>query len=142
MKPVARTGGLRAVRFLDTNVLLYLLSSEPTKADRAEGLISAGAVISIQVLSEFTAVARRKLSLEWREIDEILAVVRGICRVEAVTIDTYDHARALAERHRLSWYDAMIAASAMEAGCRTLYSEDFQHGFVIDRKLKVVNPFV
>ncbi len=48
----------------------------------------------------------------------------------------------LAERYQLAWYDALIAASAMLADCTTLYSEDFQHGLVIEKKLKVVNPFV
>jgi predicted nucleic acid-binding protein len=133
---------IRGARFLDTNVLLYLLSSHTKKADRAEALMASNAVVSVQVLSEFTAVARRKLELAWEEIDEVLGVVREICKVEPVTTDTYDLARGLAERYRLSWYDAMIAASATLAGCATLCSEDFQHGFVIGKKLKVVNPFV
>ncbi len=126
-------------------MLLYLpssvLSSDPVKADRAERAIASGAVVSIQVLSEFTAVARRRLSLAWREIDEILSVVRQVCGVEAITIETYEKARALSERHRSPWHDAMIAASALEAGCATLWPTDFRHGFVIDRKLKVVDPF-
>jgi predicted nucleic acid-binding protein len=58
-----------------------------------------------------------------------------------LTLDTYDCARRYAERYRMRWYDAMIAASASLAGCTKLYSEDFQHGQAIDRKLEVVNPF-
>ena len=63
-----------------------------------------------------------------------------VCRFEAITIETYrDRARAFAERHRLSWYDALIAALAAQAGCATLCPEDFQHGFRVDPRLKVVN---
>jgi predicted nucleic acid-binding protein len=133
---------IRGARFLDTNVLLYLLSSHTKKADRAEALLASSAVVSVQVLSEFTAVARRKLELAWEEIDEVLGIVRDVCKVEPVTTETHDLARVLAGRYRLSWYDATIAASATEAGCATLCSEGFQHGFVIGRKLKVINPFV
>ncbi len=128
--------------FVDTNVLLYLLSADSHKADRAEKLIASNTIVSVQVLSEFTSVARRKLKLNWKEIDEILATIREVCSVEPLTVDTYDRARTLAERYRLAWYDAMIAASALLAGCAAIYSEDFQHGFAIDKKLKVVNPFV
>lgn len=127
--------------FLDTNVVVYLLSGDAAKADRAEALIDSKAVVSVQVLSEFTSVARRKSKLKWTEIDEILGTLRAVCRVEPLTLDTYDRARQLAERYALSWYDALIAASALLADCTILYSEDFQHGLVFDRKLKVVNPF-
>jgi predicted nucleic acid-binding protein len=48
----------------------------------------------------------------------------------------------LAERYQLSVYDAMIVASALVAGCNRLYSEDMQHGLVIEDQLQVVNPFV
>lgn len=131
----------RRLQFLDTNVLLYLLSADSAKADRAEKLMTSNTIVSVQVLSEFTAVARRKLGLNWSEIDEILATICEVCSVEPLTLDTYDRARMLAERYRLPWYDAMIAASAMLAGCTALYSEDF-HGFAIDKKLKVFNPFI
>lgn len=65
--------------FLDTNVLLYLLSADAAKADRAEALLAAGGVISVQVLNEFANVASRKLAMTWPEIREILAAVRTTC---------------------------------------------------------------
>jgi predicted nucleic acid-binding protein len=68
--------------FFDTNVLLYMLSGDPAKADRAEALIGAGGVISVQVLNEFASVASRKLGLQFTEIREILTTVRAVCSVE------------------------------------------------------------
>src|SRR5687767_2577743 len=101
--------------FLDTNVLLYLLSAERAKADRTEALLSERAVISVQVLNEFSAVATRKFGLSWEEVGVALAAVRATCRVEPVTVDAHDLGRELAQRHRLAFYDGVIAASALLA---------------------------
>ena len=58
--------------FIDTNVLVYPASGDAVKADRAEAVIRAGGLISVQVLNEFAAVARRKLKMSWPEIAEAL----------------------------------------------------------------------
>jgi len=127
--------------FFDTNVLLYLLSADPAKADRAESLLSDGGTISVQVLNEFASVALRKLELPVAELREILEPVRSVCRVEPVTEDTHDRALALVERYGFSFFDALLIAAALRAGCARLYSEDLQHGQLIDRQLRIVNPF-
>jgi predicted nucleic acid-binding protein len=98
--------------FFDTNVLLYLISGDPVKADEAETLISGGGVISAQVLNEFASVASRKRSLRPREIREVLSAVRAVCSLEPVTVQTHDLAFDLLERVQLSFYDALIVAAA------------------------------
>lgn len=130
-----------AERFFDTNVLLYLLSSDEAKADRAEAALSAGGIVSVQVLNEFAAVASRKQRMSIAEIREALKVIRALCTVVAVGEDTHDLGLRLAERYGFAVYDAMIAAAALLAGCRTLLTEDMQDGQVIDGRLKVCNPF-
>jgi predicted nucleic acid-binding protein len=127
--------------FFDTNVLLYLLSADDVRADQAEALVALGGTISVQVLNEFAAVASRKLRMTPGEIRDILAPIRAVCAVVPVTVETHDRALELAERYGLSMYDALIVSSALLAGCRTLYSEDMQHGQVIDRQLTIRNPF-
>ena len=127
--------------FFDTNVLLYLLSGEEAKADRAEDAVAAGGIISVQVLNEFTSVATRKLGMSLTEVREILSQVRSVCRVEPMTVEGHDRGMDLAKRHGFSVYDAMIVASALLAGCATLYSEDMQDGQVIDGRLTIRNPF-
>jgi predicted nucleic acid-binding protein len=126
--------------FFDTNILLYLLSGEAVKADRAEALLAGGGVISVQVLNEFAAVATRKLGLTMAETRDVLGTIRAVCRVVAIDADTHDLALDLAERHRFSIYDGLIVAAAQRAGCKTLYTEDLQHGQRIDR-LTIRNPF-
>lgn len=128
-------------KFIDTNVLLYLLSADAGKANSAEAVVQSGGLISVQVLNEIANVARRKLAMSWLEINEILELIRSMCSVEPLTIETHDKARLIAERYGLSVYDGMIVAAALLAGCETLYSEDMHHGLLIDGQLRVCNPF-
>lgn len=127
--------------FFDTNVLLYLLSGDTAKADRAEASLAQGGILSVQVLNEFAAVASRKLGLSYPEIREVLAPIRTICTVEPVTLETHERGLQIAERYGFRLYDAMIIAAALLASCRILYSEDLQDGQTFDERLTVCNPF-
>ena len=130
-----------AERFFDTNVLLYLLSADQDKADRAEAALTAGGSVSVQVLNEFASVASRKLGMPIPEIREALAAIRAVSRIEPMSEDTHDHGLKVAERYGLSVYDSMIVASALLAGCKSLLTEDMQDGQTFDGRLKVRNPF-
>jgi predicted nucleic acid-binding protein len=130
-----------AEAFFDTSVLLYLLSAETEKADRAEELLEQSGVISVQMLNEFTVVGTRKLGLSFAEVREVLGTIRTVCDTQPLTVEHHDKATEIAERYGFSFYDSVIVASALLAGCRTLYSEDLQHRQVIDKRLTVINPF-
>jgi predicted nucleic acid-binding protein len=127
--------------FFDTNVLVYLASSDAAKADRAEAIIAEGGSISVQVLGELANVARRKMQMSWDETHAFLDMLRGLLTVHPLTVEIHDTGLRLAERYGFSIYDAMIAASAVQAGCDTLWSEDMQHGMALDEGLRIVNPF-
>ncbi|MGQ7937917.1 PIN domain-containing protein [Paraburkholderia sp. D1E] len=127
--------------FIDSNVLLYLLSADAAKAERAEATIRAGGRISVQVLNEIANVARRKLGMSWPDINEVLTLIRSLCPADPLTIEIHERGRLVAERYGLSVYDAMIVAAALVAGCATLYSEDMQDGLVIERQVRIRNPF-
>ena len=129
-----------AKSFFDTNILLYLLSSDAAKADAAEELLAAGGFISVQVLNEFASVASRKLGMSWSEIKDALGSIRAVCEVLPVSVTIHDRALEIAERYGISIYDAMIVASALVAGCETLHSEDLQDGQVIEN-FTIRNPF-
>ena len=130
-----------ASAFFDTNILLYLLSPDAAKADRAEAALEAGGVISVQVLNGFSAVARRKLGMTIGEIREVLTSVRAVCRVEPLTVQTHDLGLQISEQQGFAVYDAMIVAAALRADCSVLYSEDLQHGQVVEKRLTIRNPF-
>jgi len=127
--------------FFDTNVLLYVASGDPAKADRAEKLIAEGGSISVQVLNEVANVARRKMGLSWAETRAFLGGIRDLLPVRPITVDIHEARLALSERYGLSVYDAMIAASALEAGCDTLWSGDMHDGMLLDGRLRIVDPF-
>ena len=101
--------------FIDANVLAYIASGDRVKADRAEAILRGGGVISVQVLNEMTHVARRKMRMDWPDIHTFLSTIRNLLTVRPLTAETHETGLALAERYKLSVYDAMIAASALEA---------------------------
>ena len=127
--------------FFDTTVLIYAVARNDPRAATAEELLANGGTVSIQVLNEFVAVARRKLRMPWEEVVEALATIRVLCAAPvAVTIDTHDAALRIAQRYGFHIYDSLIAAAAIEAGCTTLYSEDLQDGQIIG-PVTIRNPF-
>lgn len=86
-------------------------------------------------------MAIRKLTMTWADVREVLDTVRSVCRIEPLTIDDHNRAGEVMERYKFSFYDSVIVASALRAESDMLYTEDLQHGQLIERKLRVVNPF-
>ena len=127
--------------FFDTNVLIYLASGDPTRADRVETIISNGGTISVQVLNELANVARRKMRLSWKDTRAFLFMIRGLLSVSPLTTKIHEEGLRLAERYKFSIYDALIVASALDAACEVLWSEDMQDGMRIEKTLRIVNPF-
>lgn len=127
--------------FFDTNVLVYTITDD-ARGDVARSRLSDGGVISAQVLNEFVRVARKKLRLDWAIIEAALAELRALVNdVRPVALSTHEFAVSLARRDGFDIYDALILAAAIEAGCETLYSEDFQHGRRFG-DCTIVNPFL
>ena len=127
--------------FLDSNVLVYAFTTDP-RAAVAQALLERGCLISVQGLNEFANVARRKLRMSWRELHEALAAIRTVCRaVLPIDLETHSDALHIAERHGYAMFDALVIASALRAGSDLLWSEDMQHGAIIDGRLRIANPF-
>jgi predicted nucleic acid-binding protein len=129
--------------FFDTNILVYVVGQKDERTSKAEALVANGGVISIQVLNELASVSRRTLGLSWEDVGDALAALRVLCpSATPLTTDTHDAGLRIAAKYGFPFYDALIAAAALEAECTTLYSEDFQDGQVIEGRLTVRNPFV
>jgi len=126
--------------FIDSNVVLYLFSSDTVKADRAESLLQSGCLISVQVLNEVASVCLRKLKMTWKDIDAVLETLKSTCEVLPVTLASHEKAVGLAKRFQISLYDANIVATAILSGADTLFSEDMQNGMSME-SVTVVNPF-
>jgi predicted nucleic acid-binding protein len=135
--------------FLDTNVFVYSFDQgSVAKLRRSRQLIGRAVttrtgVISYQVVQEFFNLALRKFATPMTpdEAEQYLgAVFRPLLAVNSSQA-LYGEALRLTRRYRLSWYDSLIVAAALEAECSVLYSEDLQHGQKIEN-LRVENPFL
>lgn len=127
--------------FLDTNILIYTFAAgDPRQAPAMQQLRRGGAV-SIQVFNEFAAISHRKLGLSWDEIGKRIEAVRALLDPPApLTESNHDEARAIARRHKIAFYDALIVAAAIAQKCDLLLTEDLQHGAKFGA-LQVRNPF-
>ena len=134
----ARNGSLVTA---DTNIAVYALV-KGDKAARARRLLAAVDFLSVQVLNEYMNVARRKLLRNWTEISEDVDLLLQLAGdVRPITLIASLSAVRLAARYKLAPYDAVMVAVALANDASTLYSEDMQHGFVIDGRLTILNPF-
>ncbi len=128
--------------FFDTTTILYAVGEEGRQAEAAAALLGQRGTISVQVLNEFASVTRRKLGWSWAEIAEGVDQLQNLCRrVLPLTRETHAKGRMLAERYGCNIYDSLILASALEARCAVVYSEDMQDGQQIE-SLRIRNPFV
>jgi predicted nucleic acid-binding protein len=131
--------------FIDSNILIYSYSDLfPDKQAKARKLINSydDVFISTQVLNEFVSAFVKKLKAEWPDIMNSLDEITENYSVFINTSDTVKEACKIAQKYQFSFYDSLILSSALESGCNILYSEDMQHGQLIENRLKVVNPFV
>jgi len=130
--------------FVDTNLLVYAISTDAVKADKIEHLFreSFDFVVSTQVINEFVHTCHRKQLLpadDIRRLVEDFLLFFDLVTIEETTILT---AFDLKARHGFAWYDALIVAVALEIGCATLYSEDMHHGLVVEGRLTIRNPLL
>jgi predicted nucleic acid-binding protein len=127
--------------FLDTNVIVYAFSSNDPRNEKAEALLAAGGVVSVQVLNEFVNVSRRKNRRDWGEIQDALSVLKTLLDPpQPLTMEVHEAAVGIARDYGFHFYDSLIVAAALRAGCSILYSEDLHHGQTIEQ-LTIHNPF-
>lgn len=132
--------------FIDTNIFVYakLENSDEVKHLTAKKFLSnltGHITISTQVLNECYAVFA-KHNISDPIIQETIAFILDEVIVETITLKTIHIAWVVRQKYHYSYYDSLIIASALDAGCKVLYSEDLQHNQTIEGKLKIVNPFL
>ncbi len=125
----------------DTNILLYLILPHSPKSRISRDIVSAGGIISVQVLNEFVAVARRKLKMNLQDALDALAPIRQSFEIVPITEGTHKLAMAIAATTNFSVYDCNIIAAAELAGCDVLYTEDMNHGQRVGQ-VTIINPFL
>lgn len=127
--------------FLDTNILLYAFLIGDPRRERAKAVVARGGLISVQVAQEFVDVSRRKRGWTWEHVTAALDSLREVLGSPLALTDAMQRsALDIAQRYGLRIYDSMIVSAAKSAGCRVLYTEDLQHGQILDG-VRVENPF-
>ncbi len=135
-----------AENFFDSNVFIYLFErTDLTKYRRAETLVEDNLTnrtgcISYQVVQETLNVVTRRAGVDSSRIDQLLREVLFPLWEVYSTPELYQNGLEVRARYRFSFYDSLIVAAALEAGCTTLYSEDMQDGQRIEG-LTIRNPF-
>jgi predicted nucleic acid-binding protein len=120
--------------FLDSNIILYAL-------DIVWKLLLGMPCISLQVLNECSNVLNRKRQWSAEGVAKTMGHLLAFVRVEPADVATVRSAWKLQARYRFSYYDSLIISAALATCCSTLYSEDMQHGQVIEGRLTIINPF-
>ncbi len=138
-----------SVNFFDTNVLIYLFDEEnQRKSDIARNQVSRAlrtgeSIISFQVVQETLNVITKKLLVPATPDQANTFLTGTLIPLWKVNPNREFYRRGLSiqSRYQYSFYDSLIIAAALEAGCKTLYSEDLQHGQQIEQ-LTIHNPFM
>lgn len=138
---------MREKVFVDTNIFIYLKLKDEKNRDKkaaSENLfkkIKGRITISSQVINEFYSVMLRNKIPDSR-IQEMIREIVKISRMSHITFDTILKSWEIREKHKYSIWDSLIIASALENGCKILYSEDMHHNHLIEEKLRIINPFI
>ena len=140
---------MSAKAFLDTDIFVYSFDrTDLRKRETARNLVSdalenGSGIISSQVVQEFLNAATRKFVIPLSTADAqryLNVVLEPLCEIYT-SPELYHQALEIADAWRLSFYDSLIVAAALQSDCEILYSEDLQDGLKI-RGLTVRNPFI
>ena len=129
--------------FLDSNICIYAFDIDSRKKQIAVDLIVGNhATVSTQVLMETANVVAKKLKFKQEHVQLSVDYITMFCSLHVVNLSTIKLAFQVNQKYQYSLYDALIVASALEAGCNIPYTEDMQHGHLVDNCLSIVNPFL
>ena len=134
---------MKGKSFVDTNIVVYCYSEtqEDKKILAQRVSLNPDSVISTQVIQEFGNTMSRKFGQSWNSIQAAIQELTLNYQVYINTPVTITNACRITDKYKYSFYDSLIIASALEAGCDILYTEDMQHNQLIEDKLPILNPF-
>jgi len=131
--------------FLDTNIVIYSYSEdEPKKEEIANDILeeySNQIIISNQVINELSNTLFRKFKLDADDVRAVVLELNDNFPIVNFNLETQLKGIEIKEKYKLQFYDSMILATALENGCNIVYSEDMQHGQIIENSLTIINPF-
>ncbi len=127
--------------FIDSNIVLYLMDEDEQKRTIAAQILALRPLISPQVLTETANVCKRRFKYTKEQILNLWADLTNDCFLVPTDVTIFSDAIKLSKQYNFQVFDALIVASALKAGCKTLYSEDMQHKMLVEKSLTIINPF-
>jgi len=134
-----------APRFIDTNIWLYAFieGKEPEKTKKSRQVIlDCQPVVSPQIINEVCVNLIKKAQFDEEPIRQLIDAYYEKYEIMDLDQSTLLVASQLRQRYSLSFWDSLVIASALQAQVEILYSEDIQHGLIIEDSLKIINPFL
>ena len=127
---------------IDTNILIYAIdTSFPLKKKISENLIDSLPVINTQCISEFANICIRKFNFDKVTTLQIINRILKKCVIQNCSASTYLLAEKIMKHYQFQLFDSIIIASSLESGCETFFTEDLHHGLLIEKQLRICNPF-
>lgn len=127
---------------VDTNVLLYFLDiSLPDKRKIAAEILLKKPLFNSQSLSEVINVLQRRWKYPKKKVIDTVTNLLEVCEYVSLTETMVRRSLILVEKYDFQIFDSIIVASALEKGCSVLYSEDMQHELLVEKQLRILNPF-
>lgn len=129
--------------FVDTNILIYLYSTEIAKQQRIISLLKSENTFctSIHVIMEFCHILIKKLHYTRPAISLAIRDFQTNFEIAGIGLETIEKALFIQEKYRYAFFDSLVLATALMADCTAVYSEDMQHEQLIEEQVKIVNPF-
>ncbi|NLO49614.1 MAG: PIN domain-containing protein [Bacteroidales bacterium] len=132
--------------FIDTNIWVYA-RVEGTDLEKHKKAISFlrnlsnRVIISTQVINKFYSALSKNMIAE-AKIQSAIEQILPDVELNKLSLNTIRKSWEIKLKYQLSIYDSLIIASALEADCKILYTEDLQHNQLIEGKLRIINPFI
>lgn len=128
---------------VDTNILIYLHDdNEIHKKQVAIDILRKKPVMPSQVISEYLNVLKRLTKEPKLRLIEHCLITMEDCQIVSTNIELVKKAKDLIIRYDFQLYDSLIVAAALISGCNCLYSEDLQHNFLVENRIRIINPFL
>ena len=129
--------------FIDTNIFVYAhFQDSDKKTNIASELLETlpNLISSTQVLNEYYSVMLKKKIAD-NLIQDNIEIIISITDIQVIQIATIRLAHKLKLKYGFSYWDSLILASALEANCQLIYSEDMKHKQIIEGQVQIINPF-
>jgi predicted nucleic acid-binding protein len=127
--------------FVDANVLVYLVSDDERRLVAIE-IMKRHPETGVQAVNEMINVMRRKMQTSQQDQNNASLVVRSACNhIHPLVIEDHVRALDLVTRHKFSWWDGVLIATALRAGASRFFSEDQHDGLLVDNQMTIINPF-